>query len=127
MSVRSPRMDPWIIAALIMGLGALFFPPHPSAPPLWRVAVLALAEEALFRAGLQAWLEKRATSRWGALTLANLGASAVFSLAHLAMHPPLQAMAVFFPSLIFGILWTRHKSLLICSTMHVYYNMLYYV
>lgn len=126
-AVRAANSDPWISAALVIGLAALFLPPQPSPPPFWRIAVLALAEEILFRAGLQAWLEKRLSRRWGPFTLANAATGVFFCLAHLPMHPPLHAVAVFFPSLVFGVLWTRHRSIFLCAVMHCYYNVLYYM
>lgn len=118
--------DPFFYAALALGLPGLAFEPA-SAPSVWLLAVMAAAEEAVFRLGLQDWLEGRLGARLGPVTAANAAASAVFALAHLPWHPPLWALAAFFPSLVLGALWTRHRRLAPCAIAHFAYNLLYFM
>ena len=100
--------------------------------------LLALAEEIIFRAALQdrlgAWLASRSPAAtpcrtgWKSLvpSRANLITSALFSLLHLFSHPPLWAMAVFLPSLVYGLLWDRHRNVLPCWIVHAAYNFAYF-
>ena len=54
-------------------------------------------------------------------------ASALFALSHLPTHTPLMAALTFFPSLTFGALWTRHRSLWLCAAVHFWYNLLFFL
>lgn len=120
--------DPRFYAVLALGPTAWLLPEPALRIALWRLALLALAEEALFRGVLQQWLLRRVgfARRFGPLTLANLTASSCFALAHLLVQPPLWAAAVFFPSLIFGWLWDRHERLLPCALVHFSYNLWFF-
>lgn len=119
--------DRWLHAALLLGLAGFFFPAHPDMLPLWKIVGLALAEETVFRAGLQAFFEKKTSRHMGPLSLGNVAASAVFALTHLVTAPFWGAMSVFFPSLLLGILWSRHRSIILCGSIHSYFNILYYL
>ncbi|MCC6644436.1 MAG: CPBP family intramembrane metalloprotease [Polyangiaceae bacterium] len=94
---------------------ALHYQGHPIALPprfgeevLGQVFVIALPEEAFFRGYLQTRLEGAWPS--GARVLgATVGpalvvTSLVFALGHVATQPQLPRLAVFFPSLLFGVL-----------------------
>lgn len=123
--------DGYVLAAALLGLVGLLFPVQSTPPSLWKIALLAAAEENIFRCGLQDWLEQRLLSRshpavTGPISLANIVASLAFCLAHLPFSPLLHSLSVFFPSLILGILWSRHKSLFLCAGVHCYYNAVYY-
>ena len=122
--------DGYVLAAVLLGLLGLLFPVQGTPPSLWKIALLAAAEESIFRCGLQEWLEQRLSRSHPAVTgpisPANIVASLVFCLAHLPFSPLLHSLSVFFPSLILGILWSRHKSLLLCASTHWYYNAVYY-
>lgn len=69
--------------------------------------VVALPEEAFFRGYLQTSLDDRAPRSLHVLglrlTLGLLLSSALFSLGHLSTAPQLGRLAVFFPSLLFGV------------------------
>ena len=121
--------DGYVLAALLLGLLGLAFPVQDTPPPLWKIALLAAAEESVFRCGLQDWLEQRLLRSHpigvGPISPANIAASLLFSLAHLPFAPFLHAFSVFFPSLVFGVLWSRHRSLALCAGMHWYYNTVY--
>lgn len=94
---------------------ALVYQGHPVALPprfleevLGQVFVIALPEEAFFRGYLQTKLEAawpRGLRVLGATVgPALLVTSVVFALGHVATQPQLPRLAVFFPSLLFGVL-----------------------
>ena len=96
------------------------------------VAMLALgsiAEEIVFRAGLQrALLRWRPTSgRAGPFSLANGLTGLVFGLAHLVHHSPLAALAVVPVSWLLGWAYERSGERLgpPCG-LHVYFNLVLY-
>lgn len=117
--------DPFFWLVLSAGLVGMFFSPI-SRPAVWLLVAGAFAEEVLFRATAQDWLEGRLRFRLGPVTAANVVVSVLFAVVHLFAHPPVWALAVFFPSLVFGLLWTRYKSILACALTHLTYNLLYF-
>lgn len=120
--------DPRFYAVLALAPAAWFLPEPSISIALWWLALLALLEEALFRGLFQEWLRRWHVFllRLGPLTLANIIVSACFSAAHLIAQPPLWALAVFFPSLIFGWIWDRHGRLLPCVLVHFSYNVFFF-
>ena len=92
------------------------------APP-----VAAVTEELAYRALLQRQLEQCVPGKWGLFTGGMLMTSALFALSHLPTHTPLMAALTFFPSLAFGALWTRHRSLWLCAAVHFWYNLLFFL
>lgn len=89
------------------------------------VLVQPVAEEIVFRGILQGELLR---TRWGAkriwrISAANALCSTVFAAMHFVHHPPLWALSVFVPSLIFGWLRERHGGLGAAIGMHVLYNL----
>jgi hypothetical protein len=74
---------------------------------LWHVLGVALPEEAFFRGYLQTSLQERfkRTLRFGPVELnwSIVIVSAFFALGHLATDPHPARLAVFFPSLLFGV------------------------
>jgi hypothetical protein len=110
----------------------------PLSPPDWPlqqpsrffglVLLWPVLEELVFRGGLQPAL---GAGTWGrrslcGFTAANGITSLIFAGAHLFTHPPLWALAIFFPSLLFGYFRDRHDSLLSPIILHVGYNLGYY-
>lgn len=87
-----------------------------------------LGEEVLFRGFLQGqWLQ----TRWGraafrGLTAANTVTSLLFVFSHFIGHPPGWALAVFFPSMIFGYFRDRHGSIYPSIFLHIFYNAGYF-
>ncbi len=72
-----------------------------------QLILVALPEEVFFRGYLQTRFDQGGWSRqlFGLrLTWANVSVSALFALAHLVLHGDPRALAVFFPSLLFGLL-----------------------
>jgi membrane protease YdiL (CAAX protease family) len=92
------------------------------------VLIWPVMEEVIFRGALQPALAGRP---WGQRSLAGLTAangvtSLIFAAAHFFSHPPLWAILVLIPSLIFGYFRDRHNSLLSPMVLHVAYNFGYY-
>lgn len=94
----------------------------------WRdlpwLLLLAVAEEAVFRGGLQAALARRpalAVRRFG-LSGANLLASLAFGAVHLWAHTPLQAAGVFPVSLLFGASFEQSGRLRVPIALHLWFN-----
>jgi len=89
------------------------------------VLLQPVLEELLFRGVVQGQFRLRTwggVKRWG-MTQANLLTSALFVLAHAFYHPPLWAVAVFVPSLVFGHFRDRVGNIYPSLALHVYYNM----
>ena len=118
--------DRRVWAAVALGLAGLPFSPG-AMPPFWRLALTALTEETAYRALLQDQLEQMLPGRRGPLTTGALIASAIFALSHLPTHTPLMACLTFLPSLVFGALWTRHRSIWLCAAMHCWYNVAFFL
>lgn len=74
---------------------------------LAHLLVVALPEEAFFRGYLQSSLTPRSSPGLRSVILANLLTSAIFALGHYATDPNPSRLAVFFPSLLFGLIRTR--------------------
>jgi len=114
---------------------AAFLPVRPLAPadllgwPYLHLAVAApVLEELAFRGALMGWFHDY---RWGGervlgITRANLAASVLFPALHFLAHPPLWALSVLVPSLLFGHLRDRHGSVLPAVLLHVVYNAGYF-
>lgn len=104
----------------------------PALPRVWLpFALLVLAypvvEEWLFRGELQPLLARWQPAHWGPLTRANFITSVGFAALHLFFHPPLWALAVFLPSLVFGYFRERSGGLLAPILLHGSYNASYFL
>ena len=107
--------------------GAEGGPPVPFS--MWISIVLwqPLIEELLFRGILQGRLLGRPWGRRAFLriSLANLVTSVAFMAIHFIAHPPLWAISVLLPSLLFGYFRERHHSLYPAIILHSVYNLGY--
>ena len=112
--------------ALLLGVAGLPFQGGVMPPP-WRLASVAITEELAYRVLLQQQLEQMMKGRRGLFTAGCLLASVVFALSHLPTHPPIMAGLTFFPSLAFGAIWTRHRSLWLCAVLHFWYNLAFFL
>jgi membrane protease YdiL (CAAX protease family) len=111
----------WLALALTLGERMRL----PSGPAAWASLVLVqpVVEELVFRGVLQGQLLRlTAARRFGPLTLANLMVTAGFVGAHLLTQPPGWALAVAVPSLVFGHLRERFRSVAPAIAMHALYN-----
>jgi hypothetical protein len=137
-STRRWLRDPWWYAAVFAALPvtlALRAALGESVAPSARSIVFVLSfvvwqpliEELLFRGVIQGQLRTTRPGRWhkAGITGANLIASLFFVLAHTVNHPPLWAMGVFVPSLVFGFMRDRHDSIYPALALHCAYNGLY--
>ena len=132
--------DPLFLAAVLAGgcvwlLLWLFKPvPTMTLPQVWSSRFLSLAlwqplwEEMLFRGVLQGQLGRHAWGQWAwwGVTTANGITSLLFVLGHLWRHPPLWALAVLAPSLLFGYVRDRHASVYPAIALHAIYNTGYF-
>lgn len=113
----------WLLAS--RGLGLAVDQPLRDLPVL---LLLGIAEELVFRGGLQAWLAQwpgLKARRFG-LSVANLLTSVVFSVAHLWAHPPLLALAVFPVSLLLGASFEQSGRLWLPAALHAWFNLSLY-
>lgn len=87
------------------------------------VVVQPAVEELVFRGALQGYLLERGFARRiGPVSMANLGTTAAFVALHFIAQPPVWAIAVAIPSLVFGHLRERFVSVLPAMTLHSLYN-----
>jgi membrane protease YdiL (CAAX protease family) len=95
-----------------------------SAPALTLQAVALslvfapVAEELVFRHGLQASLLQRVPRAW----LANVLTALLFALAHVVAQQRLQAWAVLLPALCMGWVYQRTGRLWLCVAVHAGMN-----
>ncbi len=85
-------------------------------------------EELLFRGLLQGLAAQYAWGQrsWGGISGANAGVSLLFMSIHWWAHPPLWAVAVFWPSLLFGWMRDRYGSVYPAMVLHMVYNAGYF-
>lgn len=115
----------WVLLPLQHATGAQLL----GWPYLYLVGVTPVLEELSFRGALMGWFRDYAWGRTrigGAVTRANLMASVLFCAAHFLYHPPAWAAAVFVPSLVFGHLRDRTRSVWPPILMHCWYNAGYF-
>ncbi|NJB68002.1 hypothetical protein GGQ74_001675 [Desulfobaculum xiamenense] len=124
--LRLALTTPFFWVLVVLGAPALLYSPGVDVA-LWSLPLRAFVEEFLFRGVVQDALERRFALRIGIVTGANLFVSLLFALAHLPTHPPLWAALTFLPSLAFGALWSRHRSVTACAFLHVAYNVMFFL
>lgn len=111
----------WATAALVVALMALMA----LLPPRWSTLLLLapVAEEVLFRAGLQDALTRQLSGRIRAAELAANGATALaFAAAHMLMHPGLRAGLTLLPALLIGWVYQQRRHLAPCIALHASFN-----
>ncbi len=91
------------------------------------VLLYPLVEELFFRGILQPILSKKLHHRWGPISSANVVTSVIFVAAHFINHPPLWALATFFPSLLFGYVQERSGNVAAPIILHCSYNAGYFL
>ena len=81
-------------------------------------------EELVFRGWLQERLWKTGLARLSiyCISMPNIVTSVVFTGFHFLVHPPVSAVAVIAPSLVFGFFRDRYQSVLPSIILHVFYN-----
>ena len=86
------------------------------------IVLFPVLEETLFRGLLQPMIAHSISGRWRLISTANLITSLIFALFHLINHPPLWAVATFFPSLVFGYAYERYRNIVAPTLIHSVYN-----
>lgn len=89
-----------------------------------QVFIYPVLEECVFRGLLQGWLRRFAVTRekiFG-LSFANLLVSLVFASCHFLLEMNIFSLAVFFPSLVFGLLFDRFDTVKPAIVAHIFYN-----
>ncbi len=116
----------WAVAGQASGRPAFDLSAHLLDPWPLVLAVLIYPplEEIVFRGGVQQWLLARQPSDC-LISRANLSTSILFALAHLWQHNVAHALLVFWPSLVFGHLYERYRSLAAPIAVHSWYNLGY--
>ena len=119
---RGPAGSTFIVlsCAVLLGVAALIGAGAGASPT--RLAVLLLiaplAEEAVFRAGLQEALLQRGISR----LVANLLCASAFAMSHAAVRDDAAALAVVLPALLIGTVYQRWRRLSPCVLLHAALN-----
>lgn len=119
----------WCVLPLLVAIEPLPWQRIPSLAFLLAVVWQPIVEELLFRGCLQGFLSIR---EWGqrsfvGISIANLLTSVVFTGAHLATHSLLWASLTLFPSLLFGVLRDRSRSVFPPMALHIIYNAGYFM
>ena len=103
---------------------------------VWKLSVVLpvcliqpLIEELIFRGVLQGELLRHiwGQRKWLRISAANAATSSAFMALHFLSHPPLWALSVIVPSLLFGHFRERHNSLYPPLALHIYYNTGYFL
>lgn len=95
---------------------------------MWLIFQLALLypvmEELVFRGLLQERLWKTRLARLSiyCISMPNMVTSVVFTGFHFLVHPPVSAVAVIIPSLVFGFFRDRYQSVIPSIILHTFYN-----
>lgn len=116
--------DPVFYMFLSFGFIGLYVPGPDNLLSLKWLFIKACIEELFFRFLLQEGFDRffRYKYSLGPLSLANVLASLCFSLMHLFRQPIGWAFMTFVPSLAFGYIWQRYRSVIPGSIIHFAYN-----
>jgi CAAX protease family protein len=118
----------WCILALTLPVSPLSW----SQLLSWQFVALALihpcVEEFLFRGALQGTVKRYTWGQrsWHGCTSANAIVSFLFMVGHWWQHPPLWALAVLLPALLFGWLRDHYDSVYPSMALHAVYNTGYF-
>jgi membrane protease YdiL (CAAX protease family) len=82
------------------------------------LAFAPLAEELIFREGLQAWLWRLG---WGTLA-ANVAVALMFGLAHALLRSAWLGLGVLLPAYLLGLVYTRTRHVGWCVALHALMN-----
>lgn len=117
----------WLLLALIGS--PVYFLRQPLIVYIMPVLLYPIIEEWVFRGSLQPAIASKFPSQIACLpiSVANLVTSLLFAGLHFLSHPPIWAVLVFFPSLIFGWAIERYKTLAAPILLHIFYNAGYFL
>jgi len=96
---------------------------------LLSILLYPIIEEIVFRGVVQDFFSGQVKFNiiFFGISLANILTSSLFALSHLFNQEPFWALLTFFPSLIFGYFKDRHNNLLSCISLHIFYNLGFYI
>lgn len=116
--------DPVFYLFLSFGFLGLYVPAPDVRLTLSWLFLKAFIEELFFRFLLQEGLDRLLKYGWrlGPLSLANVAASLIFACMHLVHQPASWAFLTFVPSLAFGYIWQRYRSVVPGTLIHFAYN-----
>lgn len=118
--------DPAFWGMLVLGIPAVLYKPAVAAPTFTILLLKVIAEEMLFRGVIQDYLEQKIPACFFVFSAGNIITSLLFSAAHLLSQPFWWAASTCLPSLVIGVLWSRHKSVVACSVLHLFYNVMFF-
>lgn len=110
-----PWLPRWDDSILVWGLsGAIIF-----------VVSTAVAEEVIFRGGIQTWLLRKIVFKTSLLGLsrANWLTSSIFAVAHVWQHPLALIPGYLAVSLVLGYFRERYNGILVPVALHAWYNL----
>jgi membrane protease YdiL (CAAX protease family) len=113
------------LGALVWLLGHT---PAVTAPAsvVWLLVVIApVLEETVFRAGLHESLLRTLGQRAERLVIANVLTALLFAAAHVINRGDALSLLTFFPALLIGAAYQRHRRLLPCIAMHGFFNVVW--
>lgn len=116
--------DPIFYLFFSFGFIGLYVPSPDIQLSLAWVFLKAFFEEFFFRFLLQEGIDRllHYKFRIGPLSLANFLSSAIFASMHLIHQPTHWAIMTFLPSLAFGYIWQRYRSVVPGTIIHFAYN-----
>lgn len=118
----------YMLLALLVDVAPVSVAQLVTWPYLYLAVAAPVMEELAFRGAMQGWIRdyRWGRRRWLGLTRANRLTSLLFTSVHFLYHPPVWALAVLGPSLIFGHLRDRTGSVWPCMALHILYNAGYF-
>jgi membrane protease YdiL (CAAX protease family) len=125
---RQPSHALALLALSGAALASAVLAPMPLAPTalITLLLIAPVAEELVFRAGLQEALLRRLRERAAVgMLLANLLTAGAFTAAHVALHPSVQALLTAVPALLIGRVYQRHRRVAPCIALHTAFNALW--
>lgn len=96
--------------------------------PEWKnfvyfIIFIPFAEEIIFRGILQKKIWHLCQKSFMCITCSNLVSSIFFAALHAAITPAVHSALVFFPSLLFGILYEKSGKILFPIALHAFFNL----
>lgn len=115
-----------LVQSYDVSVGQIFYSPFDF---FYLIVILPCIEEFAFRGWIQGLLLKRSLGRKKIILIsyANIATSMLFALAHLFHQSIYWSFLVFFPSLAFGFLREKFRSIRPSIELHILYNFVYFL
>lgn len=122
---RSRSFIPIIFAFLLGGIGCFFHPSDKTDIP--RLIWVAFIEEFTWRMLIQEQTDKFLhRKKIFSVSISCIATSAVFASFHLFRQSYYMALLIFFPAMVFGLLWDYYKNPYYCTVIHFWYNFTFF-